>query len=59
MISSIKCVKQKSTCVNHKAVNLASASKANLRATGIVATACARHGCFVPHSIVDLQQGER
>ncbi|KAI6036179.1 hypothetical protein BKA83DRAFT_4120066 [Pisolithus microcarpus] len=25
----------------------------------IGATACARHGCFVPHSVVDFQKGER
>jgi len=23
------------------------------------ATACARHGCFIPHCIVDFQKGER
>ena len=28
-------------------------------ATGIGATACARHGCFVPHTVVDFQLGER
>ncbi|KAI5987586.1 hypothetical protein EDC04DRAFT_2518722, partial [Pisolithus marmoratus] len=27
--------------------------------TGIGATACAQHGCFVPHSVVDFQKGER
>src|SRR5579863_1806045 len=27
--------------------------------TGIVAIACARHGCFAPNSIVDLTQGEQ
>lgn len=26
--------------------------------TGIVAVACARHGCFIPNSIVDLYLGE-
>jgi hypothetical protein len=26
--------------------------------TGIVALACARHGCFIPNSIVDLYKGE-
>ncbi|KAI5998479.1 hypothetical protein EDC04DRAFT_2872174 [Pisolithus marmoratus] len=26
---------------------------------GIGATACAWHGCFVPHSVVDFQKGER
>ncbi|KAG1850364.1 hypothetical protein DFJ58DRAFT_842440 [Suillus subalutaceus] len=28
------------------------------RATGVGATACARHGYFVPHCIVDFQKGE-
>ncbi|KAI6038061.1 hypothetical protein EDC04DRAFT_2570386, partial [Pisolithus marmoratus] len=27
--------------------------------TGIGATACAQHGCFFPHSMVDFQKGER
>lgn len=27
--------------------------------TGIVAVACARHGCFAPNSIVDLYRGEQ
>jgi hypothetical protein len=30
-----------------------------LQATGVGACACARHGCFVPHSVVDFQKGER
>jgi len=33
--------------------------KKNLDATGIGASACGRHGCFVPHSVVDFQKGER
>lgn len=28
-------------------------------ATGIAAIACARHGCFAPGAVVDLQKGER
>ncbi|KAG1841841.1 hypothetical protein F4604DRAFT_1597863, partial [Suillus subluteus] len=51
--------KERSTCSNHRAVNTANANRSNLRATGVGATACARHGCFVPHSIVDFQKGER
>ncbi|KAG1720357.1 uncharacterized protein EDB91DRAFT_1013671, partial [Suillus paluster] len=27
-------------------------------ATGVTATACAWHRCFVPHSVVDFQKGE-
>ncbi|KAG1787420.1 uncharacterized protein HD556DRAFT_1312744 [Suillus plorans] len=51
--------KERSSCSNHRAVNAANISRSNLRATGVGATACARHGCFVPHSIVDFQKGER
>ncbi|KAG1849570.1 hypothetical protein C8R48DRAFT_750224 [Suillus tomentosus] len=40
---------QKSDCNNHH----------TLEATGIGGCACARHGCFVPHSMVDFQKGER
>ncbi|KIK75188.1 hypothetical protein PAXRUDRAFT_46518, partial [Paxillus rubicundulus Ve08.2h10] len=47
-----------STCQNPWAVNAANASRKNLRVTGIGATACARDGCFVPHSMVDFQKGE-
>jgi len=50
---------QRSRCNNHKAVNQANANRRNLEATGIGATACARHGCFCPHSVVDFQKGER
>ncbi|KAG1720188.1 uncharacterized protein EDB91DRAFT_1031245, partial [Suillus paluster] len=45
---------ERSYCSNHHAVN---ASNTN-RMTGVAATACARHGCFVPHSVVDFQKGE-
>ncbi|KAG1720913.1 uncharacterized protein EDB91DRAFT_1256780 [Suillus paluster] len=50
---------QKSDCNNHRAVNQANASRQRLEATGIGGCACARHGCFVPHSMVDFQRGER
>jgi hypothetical protein len=50
---------QRSQCSNHKAVNQANANRHNLYATGIGACACAKHGCFVPHSVVDFQKGER
>ncbi|KIK74153.1 hypothetical protein PAXRUDRAFT_176543, partial [Paxillus rubicundulus Ve08.2h10] len=46
-------------CNNHRAVNQAISLHAQLEATGIGATACACHGCFVPHSVVDFQKGER
>lgn len=50
---------KRSTCNNHKAVNASNAIRRSLESTGIGATACARHGCFVPHSVVDFQKGER
>ena len=49
---------QRSPCNNHRAVNQANASRGHLEASGIGATACLRHGCFVPHSVVDFQKGE-
>ncbi|KAG1830726.1 hypothetical protein DFJ58DRAFT_671542 [Suillus subalutaceus] len=48
-----------SSCSNHRAVNAANTNQSNLRATGVAATACAHHGCFVPHTVVDFQKGER
>ncbi|KAN0074433.1 hypothetical protein V8E55_011845 [Tylopilus felleus] len=50
---------ERSTCNNHWAVNQVNTGHGKLEATRIGATACARHGCFVPHSIVDVQKGER
>ncbi|KAG1784990.1 uncharacterized protein HD556DRAFT_1435287 [Suillus plorans] len=50
---------QRSDCNNHLVVNQANASRQRLEATGIGGCACARHGCFVPHSMVDFQKGER
>lgn len=50
---------QRSECNNHRAVNQANASWHRLEATGISGCACARHGCFVPHAMVDFQKGER
>ncbi|KIK73380.1 hypothetical protein PAXRUDRAFT_178597, partial [Paxillus rubicundulus Ve08.2h10] len=51
--------KKQSACNNHRAVNQANSLCTRLEATGIGATACACHGCFVPHSVVDFQKGER
>ncbi|KAG2058517.1 hypothetical protein BDR06DRAFT_1030067 [Suillus hirtellus] len=50
---------QQSECNNHCAVNLANASRHRLEATSIGRCACVRHGCFVPHAMVDFQKGER
>ncbi|KAG1903999.1 uncharacterized protein F5891DRAFT_946598, partial [Suillus fuscotomentosus] len=50
---------EKSSCNNHRAVNQANAARHKLESTSIGGVACARHGCFVPHSMVDFQKGER
>ncbi|KIK30870.1 hypothetical protein PISMIDRAFT_86912, partial [Pisolithus microcarpus 441] len=52
-------ITEKSACNNHKAISQASASCSKLNSTGVGATACAWHGCFYPHSVVDFQKGER
>ncbi|KAI6141233.1 hypothetical protein BKA82DRAFT_4362346 [Pisolithus tinctorius] len=49
----------KSDCNNHWAVNQANAQRNKLELTGIGGCACARHGCFVPHAMVDFQKGEQ
>ncbi|KAG1844901.1 hypothetical protein C8R48DRAFT_678323 [Suillus tomentosus] len=58
-LSQAQDIVQRSDCNNHRAVNQANASRHRLEATGIGGCACARHGCFVPHSMVDFQKGER
>jgi hypothetical protein len=50
---------QVSNCRNFKAVSQKNLNAPNLESTGIGACACSRHGCFVPHSVVDFQKGER
>ncbi|KAG1830510.1 hypothetical protein DFJ58DRAFT_719625 [Suillus subalutaceus] len=50
---------EKSSCNNHQAVNQANAARHKLESTGIGGVACARHGCFVPHLMVDFQKGKR
>ncbi|KAI0338536.1 hypothetical protein BDW22DRAFT_1459835, partial [Trametopsis cervina] len=49
---------QRSSCNDHKAVN-GPGHKSTLDATGIGATACARHGAMVPHSVVNFTRGEK
>ncbi|KAI0341038.1 hypothetical protein BDW22DRAFT_1445358 [Trametopsis cervina] len=49
---------QRSSCNDHKAVN-GPGRKSILDATGIGATACARHGAMVPHSVVNFTRGEK
>ncbi|EFI27486.1 hypothetical protein CC1G_15521 [Coprinopsis cinerea okayama7 len=48
-----------STCNEHRAVADKNKGHKGYDATGIGALACARHGAFVPSSIVDFQKGER
>ncbi|KIK71738.1 hypothetical protein PAXRUDRAFT_181987, partial [Paxillus rubicundulus Ve08.2h10] len=50
---------QRSDCNNHRAVNQANAHRHKLEATRIGGCACAQHGCFIPHSLIDFQKGER
>ncbi|TFK60201.1 hypothetical protein BDN72DRAFT_750605, partial [Pluteus cervinus] len=48
----------KSTCSSHSAVNNSRITD-GLAASGVGSVGCARHDCFRPHSIGDLQKGER
>ena len=50
---------QRSGCWNHCAINEANLNRKNRDATDICACACALHDCFVPHSVVYFQKGER
>ncbi|KAI6094048.1 hypothetical protein EV401DRAFT_1807140, partial [Pisolithus croceorrhizus] len=52
-------ITEKSTCNNHKAISQASASHRKLNSTGVGATTCVQHGCFYPHSVVDLSKGAK
>ncbi|KAL4062076.1 hypothetical protein V8B97DRAFT_2026929 [Scleroderma yunnanense] len=52
-------VVERSDCSNHHAVNHANADRNQLASTSIGGCACARHGCFVPHAMVDFQKGEQ
>ncbi|KAF7984920.1 hypothetical protein HWV62_9821 [Athelia sp. TMB] len=58
-LAKVPSKKERSTCRNHKAQNSAERKPRNLRASGIAACACARHGCFVPNSVVDFHAGEQ
>ncbi|EGN92800.1 hypothetical protein SERLA73DRAFT_156749 [Serpula lacrymans var. lacrymans S7.3] len=48
--------KVRSTCNDHRAVNLANKDQQHLNATGIGATAYAQHGVFCPGAVVDFQK---
>jgi len=47
------------TCVDHKAANDSNFGHKNLDITGVMGCACARHGCFIPHSMTNMHKGER
>ncbi|KAJ7177717.1 hypothetical protein C8R46DRAFT_888663 [Mycena filopes] len=49
----------RSNCNNHRAVNETNVKRKDVDSTGIGACACARHGCFYPHSVVGFKVGER
>ncbi|KAJ7899530.1 hypothetical protein B0H14DRAFT_2331726, partial [Mycena olivaceomarginata] len=48
---------QRSTCNDHRAVNETNLKRKDVDSTGIGACACARHGCFYPHSVVGFKVG--
>lgn len=50
---------QTSNCNEHRAINHRFQTHKGKDVTGIGATACARHGCYCPGSVVDFQKGER
>jgi hypothetical protein len=52
-------IKQDRTCNQHRAVTEGNLNRRNLESTGCGAAACARHGCWIPRSVVDFQKGER
>ncbi|KAJ7882982.1 hypothetical protein B0H14DRAFT_2565062 [Mycena olivaceomarginata] len=55
MLASQTC----SNCNNHRAVNETNIKRKEVDSTGIGAYACARHGCFYPHSVVGFKVGEK
>lgn len=50
---------QPPTCHDHKAAQNKNQLHGGCDVTGIGAAACARHGFFIPSSVVDFQKGER
>ncbi|KAG2021211.1 hypothetical protein CC2G_006466 [Coprinopsis cinerea AmutBmut pab1-1] len=52
-------ITEPSTCNEHRAVADKNKAHKGYDATGIGALACARHGAFLPSSLVDFQKGER
>lgn len=57
---SMPIVLQKAPCENtFRAITNALVASTSCDVTGIVAIACARHGCYAPNSIVDLFKSEQ
>lgn len=50
---------QAPTCSELRAVEEKNKIRKGYDATGVIAVACARHGCFAPGGVVDMQKGER
>ncbi|KAI6041141.1 hypothetical protein EDC04DRAFT_2601891 [Pisolithus marmoratus] len=48
-----------SNCNNHCTISQANHHRGQLASMGIGGCACARHGCFIPHSMVDFQKGKQ
>jgi len=60
LITGLTNLKQKAPCENSfRAIENALLFSKACDISGIVAMACARHGCFAPNSIVDLFRGEQ
>ena len=58
--TDIKCFQQKAPCENtFRAIQNALLASKACDLTGVVGIACARHGCFVPNTLVDLFKGEQ
>jgi len=58
-LKNAKEIKQKSTCNQHRAATKGNLNRQNLIYMGISGSACVQHGCWIPHSVVDFQKGER
>ena len=56
--TNIDLMSQPMTCNEHHAIKDRFVSHKGLDVTGIGATACARHGCFCPGSVVNFVKGE-
>ena len=50
---------ERKTCHDYSTIHRANMLREHLLSTGLGASACTRHGCWVPHSVVDFQKGER